>query len=334
VLFLQHRGILSQYISGIVGGGGYLGGTVPTFSVTQYAFGAGWTTGKVYAFGSFSLTSPTTIGTATVTSTGGVAGSTISLVSPLAIYNKYTGFPFRRIVEPGIARLALNLTVACGNNLVEPGETCDDGGVAAGDGCSATCQVEAGYECTGAPSTCTLLGAPVTAVKLIVVDRGANGAKAVFVAKDAAITKGAGTSTATIGVTLDVAYDNGTDPASAGQFVAAAGSTNWLVNKSTVAKYVNKTAPTGGGTKVVVVKPGKLVKVVGKNLGDTPINILSQGGAATGAANTAACIDNGPDSNCFCSEFATCSWKSIGGGTGAKLVCKTGTGDAICAALP
>ena len=44
-----------------------------------------------------------------------------------------------------------------------------------------------------APTTMT----PVNATKLIVVDRGANGAKAVFVAKDGAITKGAGTDTAT-----------------------------------------------------------------------------------------------------------------------------------------
>lgn len=30
----------------------------------------------------------------------------------------------------------------CGNNATEPGETCDDGNVSAGDGCSATCKVE------------------------------------------------------------------------------------------------------------------------------------------------------------------------------------------------
>jgi len=31
----------------------------------------------------------------------------------------------------------------CGNSVIETGETCDDGNVAAGDGCSATCQTEA-----------------------------------------------------------------------------------------------------------------------------------------------------------------------------------------------
>ena len=65
------------------------------------------------------------------------------------------------------------------------------------------------------------------------------------------------------------------------------GSTNWLLNKPAVAKYVNKAAPTGGSAKVSVIKPGDLVKLVGKNLGDTPIDIFNQGAAATGVANTA-----------------------------------------------
>jgi hypothetical protein len=173
----------------------------------------------------------------------------------------------------------------------------------------------------------------VAATKLIVVDKGANGAKAVFVAKDAAISKGAGTNTATIGVALTFEYDNGTDPASTGQFVAPLGSANWVVNKSTVAKYVNKAAPTGGGAKVSVIKPGKLLKLVGRNLGDTPIDILSQGSQTTGLANTAYCLDNDGEIACFCSTFPSCAWKPIAGGTGAKVVCKSGVGDAGCAAL-
>ncbi len=38
----------------------------------------------------------------------------------------------------------------CGNSMVEPGETCDDGNMAAGDGCSDTCLVEPEFYCTGA----------------------------------------------------------------------------------------------------------------------------------------------------------------------------------------
>jgi cysteine-rich repeat protein len=43
----------------------------------------------------------------------------------------------------------------CGNRILETGETCDDNNVVAGDGCSATCQTETGFTCTGLPSTCT-----------------------------------------------------------------------------------------------------------------------------------------------------------------------------------
>ena len=42
---------------------------------------------------------------------------------------------------------------ACGNGMVESGETCDDGNATVGDGCAA-CAPEAGYACTGAPSSC------------------------------------------------------------------------------------------------------------------------------------------------------------------------------------
>ena len=36
-----------------------------------------------------------------------------------------------------------------------PGEPCDDGGVAGGDGCSAACTVEQGWSCANEPSLCT-----------------------------------------------------------------------------------------------------------------------------------------------------------------------------------
>ncbi|DBA68967.1 TPA: hypothetical protein ACH3X2_013140 [Trebouxia sp. C0005] len=43
----------------------------------------------------------------------------------------------------------------CGNGIVEGLEQCDDGDSVGADGCSATCQVEEGYECSGLqPSTC------------------------------------------------------------------------------------------------------------------------------------------------------------------------------------
>ena len=36
----------------------------------------------------------------------------------------------------------------CGNGVLDPGEQCDDGNRTNGDGCSATCQIEAGWQCS------------------------------------------------------------------------------------------------------------------------------------------------------------------------------------------
>jgi cysteine-rich repeat protein len=44
----------------------------------------------------------------------------------------------------------------CGDGILQSGEGCDDGDATAGDGCSATCTVEPGWSCAGAPSVCTL----------------------------------------------------------------------------------------------------------------------------------------------------------------------------------
>ncbi|MEZ4390459.1 MAG: DUF4215 domain-containing protein [Polyangiales bacterium] len=42
----------------------------------------------------------------------------------------------------------------CGNGAVQGGEQCDDGNLLAGDGCSPTCLIEPGFQCTGARSSC------------------------------------------------------------------------------------------------------------------------------------------------------------------------------------
>jgi cysteine-rich repeat protein len=42
----------------------------------------------------------------------------------------------------------------CGDSGIDPGERCDDANARDGDGCSATCQVEPGYACSGVPSAC------------------------------------------------------------------------------------------------------------------------------------------------------------------------------------
>src|SRR5262249_9086419 len=138
--------------------------------------------------------------------------------------------------------------------------------------------------------------------------------------------KGAGTDPAQIEATLNVAYDD-----ASGSFVMAQGS-NWLVNSATVGKYVNKTAPAGGAVKVSVIK-SSLVKVVGKSLGDVPLNISS---APTGNVYVVDAIVNGGEETRLCTQFAGCVHKLIAGGTGYKLICKgNSAGDPDCtAALP
>lgn len=179
-------------------------------------------------------------------------------------------------------------------------------------------------------------GIPVAATKLIVVDKVAltTKAKAVYVAKDLGSTKGSGTNVATIDARLDFTYD-----ATSGAFVVPAGASNgtdgWKVNKKTVAKYVNKPAPAGPTqAKVAVIKPGKLAKVVGKGLGDEPIDLIGAG-APTGSVYTAFAVTNGGDTFTHCSEFTpgNCAFKEIAAGTGRKLVCKRGVGDASCLAI-
>ncbi len=44
--------------------------------------------------------------------------------------------------------------IACGNGVVEQGEFCDDNNLNNNDGCSSTCQIEAGWICSGGLSVC------------------------------------------------------------------------------------------------------------------------------------------------------------------------------------
>lgn len=175
-------------------------------------------------------------------------------------------------------------------------------------------------------ATAQAVDIPITPLKLIIVDKlvASSSAKAVFVAKDADVTKGSGTDASVISSQLDISFD-----AESGSFVNPSGA-NWLVNKSTVAKYVNKTAPTGGATKVSVIKPAKLIKNVGKSLGDSPIDIST---APTGEVHAVYTVNNGGVFR-HCGKFTGCAHKIIAGGTGFKLVCKGTGADDTCPASP
>jgi hypothetical protein len=171
--------------------------------------------------------------------------------------------------------------------------------------------VSAGF----AVSSAMAVDIPITPLKQIVVNK-TTGAKAIFVAKDPAVTKGSGTDATMISSQLDI---SGTT--APGSFVNPQGA-SWLVNKSTVGKYVNKPAPSGGATKVSVIKPAKLIKNVGKSLGDSPLSIAA---APAGEVHAVYTVVNGGSSFRHCGKFTSCSWKLIAGDTGQKMVCK-GTG--------
>ncbi|MDH3654275.1 MAG: C25 family cysteine peptidase [Myxococcales bacterium] len=53
------------------------------------------------------------------------------------------------------ATCTLEAPAPCGDGLIWLGEECDDGGTAGGDGCNSNCEIEPGYTCTGEPSICT-----------------------------------------------------------------------------------------------------------------------------------------------------------------------------------
>ena len=159
-----------------------------------------------------------------------------------------------------------------------------------------------------------------------------NTAKIVYVARDAGISKGAGLDPTQISADLFVRYGNN---AAAGAFNVPAGIYNgtsgWLANKPTVAKFVNRAAPTAGNTdaKVVVVKPGKLAKLTGKSLGDVTLDLEGAGDPGTQGVSTVFRVTNGAETKRHCSHFADCSYKVFGGSAGAKLVCRLGAA-AIC----
>ena len=61
-------------------------------------------------------------------------------------------------MRPDIPTIDVGDPAKCGNGVLDDGELCDDGNKNAGDGCSAICQIPAGWTCSGTPSTCTMAG--------------------------------------------------------------------------------------------------------------------------------------------------------------------------------
>jgi cysteine-rich repeat protein len=108
---------------------------------------------------------------------GMAAGTYFLRIDPIAADPIGTYFLHVRIVQPG-----------CGNDLVEPGETCDDGNDVGGDGCGATCQWEIGPTINppGGTASLTLPGAGAAAI--VRVDINGAGQSIGAVAADPGLT--------------------------------------------------------------------------------------------------------------------------------------------------
>lgn len=94
----------------------------------------------------------------------------------------------------------------CGNGVILAPEGCDDGNTLDGDGCSATCQVEIGWYCTGQPSLCeTECGDGIVAGLEICDDGNTVGGDGCAATCTAVCTNGSSTDCNLAGQTLDQA---------------------------------------------------------------------------------------------------------------------------------
>lgn len=104
---------------------------------------------------------PTGAGTST-TSTVGAGGSGVggSMTTSSSATTGGTGGTGTTSGSGGTG----GVPIVCGNGLVEPPETCDDGATTPADGCSEACAVEIGYTCSGEPSACDLIPPQVVTI--------------------------------------------------------------------------------------------------------------------------------------------------------------------------
>ncbi len=150
--------------------------------------------------------------------------------------------------------------------------------------------------------------------------------KAVFVAKDSLIVKGAAGDPGLLDGSFRFFYVD--TPANGSDMDLSLGS--WDKNTDAIARYKNVTAPVGGDVKVAVIKPNKVLKVVAKDKG--AVDISSPPGS--GGVVVVVTVDNGNDlsQTRMCTLFSTgfgsqVIWKELGGGfIGHKLTVKNGVG--------
>jgi hypothetical protein len=170
--------------------------------------------------------------------------------------------------------------------------------------------------------------------KLRVVDRPASTERSnmVFVAKDAAIVTGPASDVEQVYARVHIQYGNGS---AAGAFVVPAGTANgWVRNDGAVTKYRNRDAP-GGPTQVrtILLRRGGVVKVRSRGSGDVPLGLVAAGPPEGSVYVSVELVEAGVTTR-LCSELTECRYRSIDGGTGAKLTCQGGVPDPDCHRAP
>ena len=170
----------------------------------------------------------------------------------------------------------------CGNFLIEPGETCDDGNAASGDCCSSTCNVEPpGSSCAGIGDLCTpglcdgagfclhqnaCADQPIDGTKLQLVQRGPK-AKLVWVAKSG--RRGAPPSGASFDPTVDGATLELYSPFQAPVSFALPAS-GWKAGAPGSGKFAFRNAAAPGGisaVRVAALNGGRSIRVVANATG-------------------------------------------------------------------
>ena len=164
----------------------------------------------------------------------------------------------------------------CGDGNLDAGEGCDDDGTTSGDGCSATCQVETGYTCTGTtPSVCAATCGDGRVVGSETCDDGGllagDGCSATCQVEAGYTCSGAPSVCAELcgdGVrTTSEECDDGNavvgDGCSSCQFeIACAGGTTVRVRSTDVPKAIPDNSATGVTSTVTVADGTAITKVV------------------------------------------------------------------------
>jgi hypothetical protein len=168
---------------------------------------------------------------------------------------------------------------------------------------------------------------PVPGKKVTIVDKtGINGtAKITSLQKAPNVAKGAGGNPALLTGSVEIFY---TTSSATGAFLSL--PSPWAVNTASVAKFVNKNAPSGPTpVKVAIVKNGKIAKVVSKGLGG--LSIASPPGP--GGVTVVYTVQNGNDASIhrMCTRYSLgdvsfVQHKVIAGGLGYQLKLKNGVG--------